>query len=126
MANEQYYDYPKARISAGSGDLVDVYDASLKLEDGEKSISTLRANPSGSTRGASKATLTFKSYTSEHGDERPYWRDYKRRKKVQYRLKVPGMTHVIVGRLTSPGITGNVDNAIDSEWTVIGLHTFEG
>lgn len=122
MATE-FLDYPKARLALGSGDLIDVYDVSLSLEDGETVISTLRQNPAGSTVGKRSATLTFKAAISEEGFERDWFGKYAKRELVQARLKVPGRTFTVNGRLTKPAITGNVDNFIDFSCTIVGKST---
>ena len=115
-----HLNYPKGRIALGGGDLVDVYDISLTVADGRQLVSTLRQNPAGSTGGKVAATLVFKTAVSENGLERPYWADWKKKKKVQGRLKVPGLTLVVEGVLTNPSLTSNVDSFTDNTWTIIG------
>ena len=120
MAQPEFLDYPKARVGMGSGDLVDVYDVSGQLEDGEQTVSTLRSNPGGSTGGKRSAKLTFKSAISEEGFERDYFGMWAKRKVVQMRLKVPGRTISFIGRLTSPSLSNNTDTFIDNTWTLVG------
>lgn len=122
MATE-YLNYPKLKISMNGGDLVDVYDVQMAFEDGETSVSTMRQNPSGSTGGKRNCKVTFKSAQSEAGPERPYWADYAKRKVNTIRIKAPGVTHVVTGRLTSPSVSGNVDSFADMSWTLMGKHT---
>jgi hypothetical protein len=109
----------------GAGDLIDVYDVQLKLDDGEKVISTLRANPSGSSAGARAGEITWKSYISADGVERDYFGDYLNRKVKQMRAKVPGLTFVFMGRLTSPALAINVENPTEMTWTLKGKWTVE-
>lgn len=120
--SEEFLNYPKARISIGGGDLVDCYDISIAFEDGETAVSTFRQNPGGSTGGKRVCKLTFKSAQSEAGPERPYWKDYSKRKVQVARVKVPGVTHVITGRFTNPSLANTVDSFIDNTWTIVGRH----
>lgn len=120
---DDFEDYPKGRGSLGAGDLIDVYDINLTYEDGEKIVATLRQNPAGSTHGTRSATLTFKSAISEAGFERDWLGKYKKREKVEFRLKLPGKTIVQVGRLTKPSVVTNVDNFIDFSVSIIGNAT---
>ena len=118
--SDEFADYPKGRVSIEGGDLVDVYDINLAFTDGEKTVSTLRQNPAGSTGGARSVSATMKSAISESGFERDYWNHYRRRKVIQMRLKVPGKTFVLTGRYTTPGLTSNVDNFTDFSIQLIG------
>lgn len=115
-----YYDYPKGRLAQGAGDLQDVYDINVAYEDGEKSVATLRRNPSGSTHGSRSVTITFKMKIAHLGYERNWKEAYRLRKVQEYRLKVPGAEHVCVGRLTKPQITSNIDSEIEFQVSVIG------
>ena len=117
-----FADYPKGSLSQGSGDLIDVTDISLAIEDGEKSVSTLRQNPAGSTGGARSAKCTFNNAISHAGFERDYWDAYQRRKVLEYRFKVPGKVFVITGRLTTPELATTIDDFIKSKWMVIGKY----
>jgi len=119
-AENDFPDYPKGQAALGSGDLIDVNDVNLAFEDGEKVVSTLRANPAGSTHGAKSVTATFKSQISSAGFERDYMGKYRKREVVQLRLKVPGLVFTITGRFTKPQITSNVDNQIEFSLSIIG------
>lgn len=123
MPAQDFEDYPKGRGSLDSGDLIDVYDINLTYEDGEKIVATLRQNPAGSTHGTRSVTCTFKSAISQEGFERDWLGKYGKRTKVEFRLKLPGKTIVVVGRLTKPSITTNVDNFIDFSISIIGKAT---
>lgn len=117
---DDFLDYPKAQVSLGSGDLLDVQDVTLALTDNEKNVSTLRQNPAGSTGGARGAELSFKSAISKEGFERDYIANWKKRKVVQARLKLPGKVFPVTGRLTKPQITSNVDNWIEFSVSLLG------
>ncbi len=117
--------FPKARLSQGAGDLIDVFDVSLGCEDGRKLVSTLRANPAGWTPGARVDTVTFKMGISAAGFERDWWKKWEKGEEVQTRLKVPGKTFTTVGPLTKPQITSNVDNWIEFQISHIGKTTAE-
>jgi hypothetical protein len=118
--DDDFQDYPKARLSLGPGDLIDVYDVNGTWEDGEKIVATLRANPSGSVGGTRSFSLTFKSAISANGFERDFLGPYEKRKVQRLRLKLPGKTIVATGRFTKPSITSNVDNFIDFSIGIIG------
>ncbi len=115
-----FLDYPKGRLAQGPGDLIDVSDIGLAYADGEKHVHTLRRNASGSTSGGRGVTLSFTTKLSEAGFERDWMGVYLAREVKQYRLKVPGRTFVIEGRLSAPNITSNVDGEITFTVQVIG------
>jgi hypothetical protein len=117
---DDFGDYPKARVSIEGGDLIDCYDAALTYTDGEKTVSTLRQNPGGSTGGARSVSLMLKSAISEAGFERDFFGHYKKRKVVQARVKISGKTFVVTGRFTSPTINSNVDNFVDFGINLLG------
>lgn len=119
MATE-FLDYPKARFALGAGDLIDVYDVSLQVEDGETAVTTLRRNPGGSTGGKRVSKCTFKSALSEEGFERDWMGKWRKREVVKGRLKVPGLTFAVTGRLTQPQVMNNTDSFIDFQITIIG------
>jgi|GEM_PF-5127381 len=117
--------YPKARLSFGAGDLIDVYDANLNITDGRQLVSTLRVNPSGWTEGKHSSNLTFKSAVSEEGFERDYLKKWKKGETVRIRLKVPGKTITISGVLTNPVLTNNTDGFIDFSISTLGAIKFD-
>lgn len=117
---EKMLDYPKARAAFGPGDLEDVYDINLTGEDGRKVVHTLRNNPSGVTDGPKSSKLTLKSAISEEGFERSYLKKWQEGDIVQIRVKVPGLTWTVAGKLTSPVLTSNVDNFIDFTISLLG------
>lgn len=121
MANE-FEDYPKAKIAVQGGELQDAYDISLTFEDGETEVHTFADGgmAKGSTGGKRKGTCTFKSAISKAGFERDYMGNYKKRKVVNVRVKVPGKTYTITGRFRAPSITANVDNFIDFSIAIAG------
>lgn len=118
--SDDFLDYPKGRISQGSGDLQDVSTFTLTYSDGEKHVNTLRKSGAGSTSGPRNCTLQFTIEFSERGLERDYMKNYRKRKVLQYRLKVPGQVLVINGRLSNPSLVSNVDGQITMNWTLIG------
>jgi hypothetical protein len=117
-----FADYPKGRMAMGSGDLIDVTDITVTWEDGEKSVSTLRQNPAGSTGGARSCKVTFNSAVSHAGFERDYFGKYDKREVLEFRFKVPGKTFVVTGRLTSPELGTSVDDFTKSKWMVVGKY----
>lgn len=124
MAND-YADYPKGQIAYNGGNLQDAYDIQTKLEDGETDVHTLRNNgmASGSHGGKRKGEVTFKSAVSQAGFERDYLGAWHKRKVVNIRVKVPGKTISITGRLRSPSWSSNVDGFIDFTVTIGGKYS---
>ena len=118
--SDDFLDYPKGRCSLGPGDLLDVFDINIAMEDGEKVVSTLRQNPAGSTFGAKSSTTTFKTAVSEAGFERDWMGKYDKREVVELRLKVPGLVFTNKGRLTKPQIVSNVDGFIEFTISIVG------
>lgn len=114
-----FKDYPKGRLAQGSGDLIDVSDITLGYSDGEKHVNTLRQDGAGSTSGPRNTTLSFTSKISETGFERDWMGHYHKRSVLQYRLKVPGKTFTLEGRLSNPQIVSNIDGEIVFTVTVI-------
>jgi hypothetical protein len=109
---DDFPDYPKGTVSQGPGDCIDVFDWGFDGEDGEKIVATLRQNPAGSTFGTKSGKLNFSSAISHAGFERDWFTKYDKRENIEFRLKVPGMTFIIVGRLTTPSLGSNVDDVI--------------
>jgi hypothetical protein len=118
--DDDFKDYPKARLAVGPGDLIDVYDVSMTWEDGEKIVATLRANPSGSVVGTKSGLMAFKSSISSAGFERDFLGPYEKRQVMRLRLKLPAKVITLVGRYTKPAITSNVDNFIDFSISCLG------
>lgn len=125
MAGEGSEDYGKLKMSVGGGELTDCYDISGTIEDGETDVHTLRDNgmARGSTPGKRKAEITWKNYVSSKGFERDYFRDALARKVKQVRVKFPGVTLVVTGRLRAISFTGNVDSPIDFTLKVSGRYS---
>jgi hypothetical protein len=119
---DDFADYPKAQISMGAGDLIDITDVTLNFEDGEKAVATLRQNPAGSTFGMKSVKLQANAAISHAGFERDWFTKYDKRENIEFRLKVPGMTFVIIGRLTTPSLGSNVDDVIKFGFSVIGRY----
>lgn len=115
-----FLDYPKGRWALGAGDLLDVFDVSVQMEDGETAVTTLRRNPGGSTGGKRVAKATFKMAISEEGFERDYMGKWRKREVVEGRLKVPGLTFAVKGRFTAPQIMSNIDSFVEFQITILG------
>lgn len=123
--SEEMVKFPKGRVAFGSGDLQDVYDGNLAIEDGRKLVSTLRKNPAGWTEGERSSNLTFKSAIGADGFERDWLKKWQKGENVQIRLKLPGKTVTIEGVLTKPVVTTNVANFIDFQISVLGAVSFD-
>jgi hypothetical protein len=119
---DDFADYPKGQISMGAGDLIDITDITLNFEDGEKPVATLRQNPAGSTFGTRSVKLQANAAISHAGFERDYFTKYDKRENIEFRVKVPGMTLSIIGRLTTPSLSSNVDDVIKFGFSVIGRY----
>ncbi len=124
MSND-YADYPKGQIAYNGGNLQDAFDIQLKLEDGETDVHTLRNNGMavGSTGGKRRAEITFKSAISQAGFERDYFGAWQKRKVVNIRVKVPGKTFSITGRLRQPAISANLDSFVEFTVTLGGKYS---
>jgi hypothetical protein len=120
--SKEYSDCPKAKISVQGGELQDCYDISLVYEDGETTVHTFKnkGEASGSTGGKRKTTLTWKSAIPETGFERDYMGNWRKRKVVNARVKIPGKTFSVTGRLTKPQIVNNIDGFIEFAVTLEG------
>lgn len=121
---DDFADYPKGSVSQGPGDLIDLFDWGFEGEDGEKIVATLRQNPSGSTFGTRSGKLNLSSAISHAGFERDWFGNWQKRAVLEYRLKLPGITITVVGRLTQPRVTGNVDDYIKFVVGVLGKPSF--
>lgn len=121
---DDFADYPKGRVSLGPGDLIDMFGWSFDGEDGEKIVATIRQNPAGSTFGTRSGKLAIESAVSHAGFERDWLGKWLSREVVELRLKLPGITIVVTGRLTQPRATGNVDDFIKFTITCIGKPSF--
>jgi hypothetical protein len=123
--SKSYEDYPKGKIAVEGGELQDCYDVNLSFEDGETDVHTFRnaGQPSGSTAGKRKATVTFKSAISRAGFERDFLGRWNRRRVTQVRVKIPGKTVTITGRYRNPQFTTNADNFVDFQITHAGKYS---
>jgi len=121
---DDFADYPKGSVSQGPGDLIDVFDYTFDGEDGEKIVATLRQNPAGSTFGTRSVTLGFTSAVSHAGFERDWMGKWTKREVIEIRLKLPGITITITGRLTKPNITASTDDFIKFKISVLGKPSF--
>jgi hypothetical protein len=119
--SKEYNDFPKAKVSFAGGELQDCHDVSVNYEDGETTVHTFKngGEANGSHSGKRKCTMTWKAI-SEAGFERDYMGNWRKRKVVNARVKVPGKTHSCTGRLTKPQITSNVDGFIEFTVTLEG------
>lgn len=123
--SEEMVKFPKARLAFGSGDLQDVYDVNLAIEDGRKLVPTLRKNPAGWTEGERSANLTFKSAIGADGFERDWLKKWQKGEIVQIRIKAPGKTITVEGVLTKPALTSNVANFTDFQISTLGAVSFD-
>jgi hypothetical protein len=125
MADE-FQDYPKGQISMQGGDLQDAFDINISLDGSETDVHTFagKGEPSGSTGGKHKNSVTFKSAISKLGFERDYIGSKKNRKVVNCRVKVPGKTLSFTGRIGKLDITSNLDNFIEFTVTIGGKVDF--
>jgi hypothetical protein len=112
--------YPKARLSKGAGDLVDVTEVTVKFSKGRKQVGTLRNPEAGVTNGEHANEISFKCVLSEDGFERDYQSDFDNDTFAQYRLKVPGTTYSLTGLIDDLEVTSTKDGAIEFSCKVIG------
>jgi len=125
MATE-FLDYPKAQISMQGGDLQDAYDINISLDGSETDVHTFagKGEPSGSTGGKHKNSVTFKSAISKLGFERDYSGNLRKRKVINCRVKVPGKTISFTGRITKLDFASNLDGFIDFTCAISGKVEF--
>jgi hypothetical protein len=121
---DDFADYPKGTVSQGPGDCIDVFDWTFDGEDGEKIVATLRQNPAGSTFGTRSGTLAFSSAISHAGFERDWMGKWQKREVLELRLKLPGITITVTGRLTKPSISGSVDDFVKFKISCLGKPSF--
>jgi hypothetical protein len=123
--SKEYADYPKGKFSIQGGELQDVFDVNCTFEDGETTVHTFKnkGEACGSTSGKRKAAITFKSSISEAGFERDYLGNWRKRRVINGRMKVPGKTISVTGRLTKPALLSNLDGFIEFSVTLEGKST---
>lgn len=121
---DDFNDYPKGTVAQGAGDCIDVFDWGFDGEDGEKIVATLRQNPAGSTFGTKSGKLNITSAISHAGFERDWFGKWEKREVVELRLKLPGITITITGRLTTPSLTGSIDDFVKFKITCLGRPRF--
>jgi hypothetical protein len=112
--------YPRGRLSKGAGDLIQVTDVTLRRSKGRKIIGTLRDPEAGVADGEHANEISFKAVLDEEGFERDYDSDFEKGTVSQYRLKVPGKTYALTGKIDDLEITSNVGGAIEFSAKVIG------
>lgn len=112
--------FPRARLSKGAGDLVQVTDVTLRRSKGRKLVGTLRDPEAGVADGEHANELTFKAVLDENGFERDYDSDFEKGTVAQYRLKVPGKTYALTGKIDDLEVMSNVGGAIEFSAKVIG------
>jgi len=112
--------FPRARLSKGSGDLMQVTDVTLRRSMGRKLVGTLRNPEAGVSDGEHSNELTFKAVIDENGFERDWDSDFQKGTVVQFRLKLPGSTYALSGKIDDLEITSNQGGAIEFSCKVIG------
>ena len=122
MSDEMLY-YPRARIAAGNGDLMDIEDFSVEVKNNGKLKHTQRRSPSGVVKGNTEANVSFNAILSEKGWERDYVTAILNGTIKQIRVKVPGETIVISGIYTDRKVDAPLDDAIKYAVQFIGKPT---
>lgn len=123
-SSEDFADYPKGKLAQGAGDLIDVTNWSWNGEDGEKIVHTIRQHGAGSVSGGQSGKLDFEAVVSNKGFERDWAKKWRKREVTQFRLKLPGMVINFTGRLSTPSITAQFDDATKFKCSVIGVQDF--
>lgn len=120
MADE-VLSYPKARVSKGAGDLMQVTDVTVRKSKGRKLINTLRSPAAGVADGETANEISFKAVIDENGFERDYDDDFEKGTVAQYRVKVPGgKVFTLTGKIDDLEVTSNIGGAIEFSAKVIG------
>lgn len=122
MATPQVLLYPQAQLAMGNGDLVDVTNCAVTLNNGAKQVHLMRLKGAGITLGSGESSVTFDSAISENGPERNYWKDCQRGTIRQIRMKVPGgrTTLTVNGAFSQVDTDGPLDDAVKVSCTFIG------
>jgi hypothetical protein len=120
MADNEQKFYPKAKISMGAGDLLDVTDVNVKGSRGRKLVATMRKPVGGYTDGEPADEITFKSAVSEDGLERDYWSKWKKGDFVQLRVKAADETIVMNGVFDDISLSSNVGGHMEFEIKCMG------
>lgn len=114
--------YPQAFLAMGNGDLLEVTDFSVSLDNGAKQHHTLRKMGAGIIFGTRNTNVSFNSSIPEGGPERNYWKDCIEKKIKQIRAKLPGgvTTLVINGAFKEVNTDGPLDDATKVACTFVG------
>ena len=123
--SKEYLDYPKASVSFQGGELMDNFEVSIERDVGEQTVHTFRnkGEACGSTSGKQKTTVTLKNAIPETGMERDYFGNLRKRKVLNVRVKVPGKTISITGRMNKLSMSSAVDGFISLDIGVEGSST---
>lgn len=122
MAVEQAI-YPRGFVAMGSGDLIDVTNVKLDIDDGSKQVHTIRQKGAGITQGVEESTATFDAVVSEFGEEADWLQLVKKQQIKQLRIKIPGRTISMNGKYKMVSYELPLDDAIKISLTFIGKVT---
>lgn len=112
--------YPRGRIAAGSGDLIDVTNIKITTTNNAKQVHTIIQKGAGITQGVEETTVNFDFVISEDGQERDYYALVKTGRISQLRLKIPGETLTVEGSYKTRDIEMPLDDAIKGTMEFVG------
>ncbi len=115
--------FPQAYLAMENGDLTQVQDWKLSINNKGKQVHTQRKTGSGVVKGKPETTVTFNFVIDEDGMERNYIRFVQKGTIKQIRGKLPGGTVVTVnGMYTQCELDAPLEDATKGSCTFIG-HT---
>lgn len=110
---DDFLRYPKAQMSLGAGDLVQVTNFKLTTKNNAKTKHTLRRNGAGSTLGTTDAELSFDMEVDERGQEREYAEMLFSGTAQTVRIKLPGGKVVVfTGVVNTEDLDQPLDDAL--------------
>jgi len=113
--------FPQSYLAMGNGDLVQVTDFKVSLNNKGKQVHTQRRPGAGVVKGKPECSVTFNSSIDEGGSERDYWALVQKGTVKQIRAKTPGgKTFVVNGMYTMCDLNGPLEDATTISCTFIG------
>lgn len=113
--------YPQAYLAMENGDLAQVTDFRVSMQNGAKVQHTIRRRGAGISFGNEECSVSFNFVIDEEGMERSYVRYLQQRKIKQLRAKLPGgETLTMNGAISQVDVDGPLDDATKGSCTFVG------
>jgi len=120
MSTSEIKFFPRAQISMGAGDLVQVTSFSYSYTNNAKLKHSLKRSPSGKTLGNKEVSGKFHMEIDEDGPERDVHARIDTGEEVNLRFKLPSYTKNFVGLLSSVDVEGPLDDAVSFDVAFLG------